>query len=264
MKTSIVVRKTNERTSDFCVELLRQAFPVQQVEVLQYRPFSVALERSLEFGMDRKCDFLLCIDADVLVAPKQITQLTEQLARLPENVIELQGLIHDGLLKIYRPAGHHLYRGSALATLLKTLRQRSNDIRPEFTMLQTAAKDHLYWQQCDLKVGLHDYAQSKSDIKRKVLFHSIKHQEAYQHAIKAGLFSKQDTNHAYTVEDFLDASHYDKFSNDDDEVQTPLDEDEKAKLFKLLNAITALEINEDIQKTLFPTERWNKLRDGSD
>ena len=264
MSLSIAIRSAGERTGELCEKLLAEGFADSPRRLVEESPFSLALRRSLALGLDLKRDYHLCVDADVLVSVPGVLKLIDALAKQPEHVCEVQGLIHDGIFQVWRPAGHHLYRSSCLPELLRVLKEEPTEVRPEFHMLCRAGDRGLRWLQTSVRVGLHDHAQWRRDTFRKLCFHRLKHAEAFQLA-QAGEGWKDFRGQlaaAPTLDfaDYLNSTRFDFISKDIRETREALGEAEEAKLRARLNALSGLPVAPRIQKVLFPESKWDRLR----
>src|SRR5688500_11028606 len=92
---SVVVRSADERTTDLCSSLLKDFFSGQFIHVLKTSPFSKAIVESWRIGIEAKKEWVLCIDADVLISPHGMQNLLEKADGLPPDTFEIQGLVLD-------------------------------------------------------------------------------------------------------------------------------------------------------------------------
>lgn len=169
MKVIAVIRSNGERTRELCSDLVRQQI---EAEVLSIAPFTDAVKRCFEIGIEQKADWLLTIDADVLVFPTAVDSLIELARRVPRQVFHFQGMIQDRLSKKPRPAGHRMYRGSHLERLLPLVEEH---IRVEANLIQKYRKTGFSHYGATEVIGKHDYEQWYRDLYRKAAVHSVKH-----------------------------------------------------------------------------------------
>lgn len=172
---TIVIRSVGERTKAACYHLLAQQIPMQNIVVVQESPFTAAIARTFEIGLERGLPWTLCIDADVLVRPEAVIELLSIAQQTDENVFEIQGNVLDKFFCMLRPAGNHLYRTNLLAEGLKHIPAEGVSLRPETYLLRQMAAQGYPWIQEDLAVGLHDYEQYYRDVYRKAFLHAAKH-----------------------------------------------------------------------------------------
>jgi len=66
----VIIRSAGERTMHLCKQLIiEQGVSADNLSVVNEAPFSAALKKSFELGMERGLKWTLCIDADVLLRP---------------------------------------------------------------------------------------------------------------------------------------------------------------------------------------------------
>lgn len=172
----IVIRSCGERTTEACRKLvLYQGIPPEQVVIVQEAPFTRALKRSFELGIERNLRWTLCVDADVLLRPGAIHQMLSLAEEQPDNVCETQGQMLDKLFATVRPGGVHLYRTSLLPQALALIPGEGENIRPEHGTLQRMKALGYPWVEVPYVVGLHDYEQYHRDIYRKCFVQAHKH-----------------------------------------------------------------------------------------
>lgn len=174
----VIVRSVGERTTDACIRLAQQQTSADQVVCVNAHPFSEALRRSLEMGLDAGQRWTLCLDADVLLGPAAIPNIIKEAEALPENTFLVEGRFADKLLGHFREGGIHLYRTSLLATALSEVEFRPDVVRPETHMKRQMAQLGHGFVFGDTLIGLHDYEQFYVDIFRKALVHNVKYSDA--------------------------------------------------------------------------------------
>lgn len=174
----VVIRSSNERTEAVCEYLVKQQVKENNVVTVHERPFSHALRRSLEIGIDAGLDWTLCVDADLLVAQDAIGQLIEELSSYPETVLGGHGIILDKFYGGTKHAGPHLYRTSLLDKMLQAIPDASVDLRPEtYAKSVVSARGHS-WIQLRHIAAIHDFEQYYSDIYRTMIVRANKSREA--------------------------------------------------------------------------------------
>lgn len=175
MDVSIVVRSASERTADLCMASLKQALPNSPVHRIEVAPFSAAVKEGWKVGLAQGTQWILCIDADVIVSPEGLRDLISCAERQDSSVFEVQGLILDKFIPVYRPAGNHLYRAALVERAMNLIPEEGTSLRPESDMLKRMSDAGFPWVQCSSVVGLHDYGQLYNDIYRKCFLHARKH-----------------------------------------------------------------------------------------
>lgn len=171
----VVVRTAGERTFEACRALLLRQVPEQTVHVVDERPFEAALRRCYQIGIESGAEWMLTVDADVLVRDGAARELLGVAEQLPERYVQVEGRIHDKLKGGYREAGHRVYRVKHLAKALAAVPAPGEEIRPEFaTLLRLSRLGHPSLK-CETVFGIHDYEQFYRDLYRKALVHGQKH-----------------------------------------------------------------------------------------
>lgn len=171
---TVVVRSVGERTQDICWKLIAEQVPEENIVVINEQPFSAAITKTFQIGIERNRLWTLCIDADVMLREEAIVELLAVAQQLDDKVFEIQGNV---LCKFYggpRQAGNHLYRTSLLAKALQCI-PSDEVLRPETTTILQMASLGFPWIRKEIVVGLHDYEQYYRDIYRKAFIFAHKH-----------------------------------------------------------------------------------------
>lgn len=175
-RASIIIRSSGERTGQLCKQLvLEQGVPPENLVVLKEAPFSVALKKSFETGIERGLKWTLCNDADVLLRPGAVETMLNLAQQQDEQVCEIQGFILDKFIGGPRNGGMHLYRTSLLPKALEKIPPEESNVRPEFQTLQGLAAIGYPYKTIPFLVGIHDFEQYYLDIFRKCFIHAHKH-----------------------------------------------------------------------------------------
>jgi len=173
---TVIIRSVGERTEALCKKLiLEQGVPEENLVIVKEAPFSAAMKKSFQIGIERELPWTLCIDADVLLSPNSIQQLINFGKTQENNVCEIQGMVLDKFFGGPRPAGNHLYRTLLLKKVLKNIPTEGLNVRPEYYTLNKMKKNGFPWYNVSLLVGLHDFEQYNQDIFRKSFVQAHKH-----------------------------------------------------------------------------------------
>lgn len=171
--TTFVLRSAGERTKGLAMELLQRAG--SPVEVIEVTPFSAAIKRTLEVGIENHSDWVMCIDADVLIRKEGVEELLSLAEKADEKIFEIQGLVLDKFFPIKRPAGNHLFRVKHAKEAISLIPTEGMSLRPESDMIKAMIERGYAMQQSPVQVGLHDYEQYFKDIYRKCFLQAKKH-----------------------------------------------------------------------------------------
>ena len=192
---TVVIRGAHERTEVVCFELVKEQFPAERIILIHERPFTTALRRSFEIGIERGMEWTLCLDADVLIRQRAISDLLEAVSALPADTLGGSGYVFDKLRDGRRPGGLHLYRTSLLPHALSFIPAPSSALRPETHVKQCMESSGHPWKLLDMTLGLHDFEQFYSDIFRKALVRARKSSSLNETMLrKALLQAKSDTD----------------------------------------------------------------------
>jgi hypothetical protein len=176
-RVAVIVRAAGERTEAHCAARIKQQIAEDRVVVLHESPFSQAVYRAFEIGVEYGLEWTLCIDADVLVGGSAIADLIQQAESQPtrDQLFAFQGQVWDRLLNRPRTGGLHLYQTRHLATALQTVEFAPDAIRPEAHVKYQMQSRGYHIQKIPLIVGLHDFEQYFKDIYRKTFVHARRH-----------------------------------------------------------------------------------------
>lgn len=155
-----VIRSQGERTAAQCERLVRRQF--ESVHVLSISPFADAVRECLRIGIESGADWLVTVDADVLIAPDYWQRIQPHLSGwhvLGKMDCKLGGL---------RAGGVRAWRTDSLADALPMV---TDCVRPESALCHAVGG----WSEVDVITGRHDYEQFYRDLYRKGAAHRVKH-----------------------------------------------------------------------------------------
>jgi hypothetical protein len=170
-----VIRSAGERTELICLQLLGQQLAEDQIRVVREVPFERALLSCYEIGINSGSDWLLTLDADVLLLPNAVECLIAEAQKMPGNFCQVEGFIFDNIFRCWRPAGNRVYRVAHLPQAIRAVPPPGAEIRPERAVLQAMAWRGHPSRRVALRVGLHDFEQYYRDLYRKAYVHAQKH-----------------------------------------------------------------------------------------
>ena len=171
----VVIRTAGERTFAACKFLVLKQVPEHCLYIVNERPFEAALRRCYRIGMESGAQWMITLDADVLLREDAIKGLLSEAASMPENHFQIEGMILDKLTHRFRWAGYRCYRVKHLKAALSLIPPDRAEIRPEFTTLETMAARGYPYQSSRKIYGVHDFEQYYRDTYRKAFVHANKH-----------------------------------------------------------------------------------------
>jgi hypothetical protein len=198
----VIIRAAGERTMHLCKQLIiEQGVSADNLSSVNEAPFSAALKKSFELGLERGLKWTLCIDADVLLRPGAVETMLHLAEQQDEEICVIQVFILDKFIGGPRNAGVHLYRTSLLSKALEKIPPEGLNIRPEFHTLQAMAAIGYPYKTVPYLVGTHDFEQYYRDIFRKCFIHAHKHTDLSE------LFLSFWREKAITDKDYVVALH---------------------------------------------------------
>ena len=171
---AVIIRSVGERTEALCTHLVKQQVPESHVVVIHERPFSQAVRRSFEIGLDFGLDWTLCVDADLLVRDNAINRLVTSIEWNNESALGGNGCLIDKLMGYKRNAGPHLYRTFLLEEALNLIPSSEVTLRPEAYLHAVMAERRHPWIQIKDTLSLHAYEQYYRDIYRVMVVRTQK------------------------------------------------------------------------------------------
>jgi len=178
-----IIRSAGERTQDLCYELLCAQVPSENIFIIKEYPFTKALQKTLEIGIESGRRWTLCVDADMLLRTNAVSILLDKAKATGDKVLQVQGNLFDKLLCRPRKAGPHLYRTPQLPKALQYIPAEGLAVRPETFMSEHLASLGFPSVWINQTTGLHDFEQFFRDIYRKAIAHSHKHEKDVQHLL---------------------------------------------------------------------------------
>src|SRR5690625_7898401 len=95
----VIIRAAGERTEGLCKKLiLDQGVQSDKIHLIHEVPFSAALRKSYEIGIESGCRWTLCVDADLLLRPGSISEIITQDVTKHQNIADRRGRVVDRCL----------------------------------------------------------------------------------------------------------------------------------------------------------------------
>jgi hypothetical protein len=170
-----VLRSAGERSKELCYRLLCDQLPPENIIIIEEYPFTRALRKSFEIGIELRRSWTLCVDADMLLRQNGVKALLD-LAREGDSLTcQVQGNLFDKLLGKPRRAGPRLYRTSLLPRALACIPADGAAQRPETNVRDEMALLGYRSIYKKITIGVHDFEQYYRDLYRKAFLHAHKH-----------------------------------------------------------------------------------------
>lgn len=196
---AVIIRHCGERTLDICQQLVKEQVQGENITVISEIPFSNAVRKTFEIGMDFHLPWTIAIDADVLISKNAIAEMIESASVFDHRTFKFTAKVGDKLFLKPRQGGIHLYRTSYLDTALKMF-PGEEFIRPETHIAEMLSQEkNLQNPVFELIIGIHDYEQWYRDIYRKAFVHANKHGKNYVESFLRNWAKKMDDDLDYKV-----------------------------------------------------------------
>lgn len=160
-----VIRSQGERTESVCAKLVKSQF--ENTHVIHVSPFADAVRECFRIGLESGAEWLVTVDADVLIAADYREKISEELKGF--SGWQVLGHIDDKLFGGTRIGGVRAYRVAAIPALLPAIRDGVLRVESQLCM------EHPGWRLSSLVTGRHDYEQYYRDLYRKGAAHRVKH-----------------------------------------------------------------------------------------
>lgn len=186
---TVVVRAAHERTEELCVRTVVKQLPSSnQLTVLHERPFSKAVQRTLEIGIEAKRPWLIAIDADIIPLDDVVARIREICGKMADHAFVATPLFLCHMVGGFATRGLHCYRASLLPRAYALLGGIESGYRPE-SNIHDAMVHRGYTRECYAKIcGLHEYQQSALHIYLKAMLRYRK--DEYREQIRASLIAR--------------------------------------------------------------------------
>lgn len=153
-----IVRSAGERTAEACTGLIAAQSGVAPTVVREI-PFSRAVRRTMEIGRESGAEWVIAVDADVLVLGDFSDRIRGMCDRVPGDTFCATALVLCRIVGGLVFRGVHLYRASLMDEACTLLDATDPELRPE-TAVQLAMASRGYPKRyLAHAVGVHDYEQ---------------------------------------------------------------------------------------------------------
>lgn len=227
-----VVRTIGERTEEVCVKLVhRQKEEKEKISILNENTHVDAIEKTFMLGLRSEADWLVAIDADMLLLPGGVSEMRKEVKSCDENVFVAYPAVYDKLYSIRR-WGVSLYRVSMLEELYDAFKELKNNhhLKIEGGAIKEVAKGKSEIFYSRKVVALHDFHQYYRDLYRKVYLNTVRNPGFNKKAEKnLAKISRLDADYLVMLQALKDAKN------------------EKRKLANSVNDFASTELSERIE-----------------
>lgn len=171
-----VVRTIGERTEEVCVELVRrQKGENEKLSILTENTHVDAIDKTFMLGLRSDAEWLVAIDADMLLLPNGVSVMREEIKSCDANVFVAYPAVYDKLYSMRR-WGVTLYRTSMLEELYDVFKELKNKhhLKIEGGAIKEVAKREKEIFLSRKVVAIHDFYQYYRDLYRKVYLNTIR------------------------------------------------------------------------------------------
>jgi len=201
----VIVRSADEATQMLCQQLIENEVSKENIAVVREVPFSRAVRKTFELGLESDKKWTLAVDADILLRENAIKDMVNWAEQCEDYFFELQGRVFDKFFCTPRPGGPHLYRTEYLEKAISFIPGDPNHLRPESYTYHKMAETGLHFYH-DLEVyGIHDFFQYYRDIHRKCFVHASKHGQYLEYFLTQWTArANDDTDYVFAIKGILD------------------------------------------------------------
>jgi len=172
--TCVVIRSAGERTEELCRYLAAQQVPEENVVVIHEHPFSRAVLKSFEVGLDFGLPWTICLDADVVLRQGAISEMVALATTQDPTtfLVEMQTL--DKFTGGPQNRGAYVYRTALLDRARQFVPSDEQTMRAGTFVTRKMNAIGCSFVITDLLLGVHEYEQYYRDIYAKKLFRARK------------------------------------------------------------------------------------------
>jgi len=174
-----VVRTVGERTEEVCVELVnRQKSENEKLHVLRENTHAKAVESTISVGLESGADWLVAIDADMLLTDGSIKSIRNEIQACSDSIAVIHPAVVDKMYRMRR-WGLTVYRKAALEELNKMfqeikLRQNTKIESAAIKALGENKQRQVYFSR--EVAAVHDFYQYYKDLYRKAYLNVSRNQ----------------------------------------------------------------------------------------
>jgi len=215
---AVVIRSSGERTEALCKKLIAEQVAQKNIFLVKgEKPFSNALERMFQIGIECNLPWTIAVDADLLVSENGISSIIAIAENRHDNFFEINAQMLDKFFGGPKDGGLHLFRTSLLDLAITQIPAEGFSMRPESFVIDRMQSLGYPQIKDDIVLVMHDYEQYYRDIYRKAFFHGKKHIRFFHNSLLPfwERLSKVDPDYRVAIWGFRASQAFDSKINAD-------------------------------------------------
>lgn len=172
-----VIRTVGERTEGVCIELVnRQKDEHEVLHVLREKTHADAVERTIRIGLESKAEWLVAIDADMLLLPGSMSTIRKEIRSCSDDTAIIHPAVVDKLYRMRR-WGLTVYRKSILEELhdeFQIIRKKQHLKIEGAAIKELSRKKHREVIFSRNVTAIHDFYQYYRDLYRKAYLNTLR------------------------------------------------------------------------------------------
>lgn len=207
-----IIRSIGERTEEVCAELVDlQRQPCEKVTILREPTHARAIGKTIATGMKSSAEWVIVLDADMLLLPGGMSQVRKELALCDASVFFLDAAVFDKLFRIKR-VGVKAYRRATLGKIYEVFNEIKDEpnLKIEKAMLKRFRERNreLTMAFPESTVALHDFHQYYKDLYRKTYLYATRTPAWNKGARKLwGKWANKDSDYLVMLKGLEDAQN---------------------------------------------------------
>lgn len=181
----VVIRSAGERTERACIDIaLSQLSNASNLKVVKGLPFGEAHEESIRLAIESQSQWVLFLDADVLLKPDAIETMLLEARKIDQPFFQYNFRVLDRGFS-GESYGIHFYSTQYMKNAFEIQRQVKGLQRPEYsTCKEVARRFGIPSISSTITTGLHGYEQFFVDLYRTAFVRSVKYQRHIDFLLK--------------------------------------------------------------------------------
>lgn len=203
-----VIRTIGERTEEVCIELVRREKSLnEKMSIVREQTHVDAVDKTFLLGLQSEADWLVLIDADMLLLPGCMQEIRDEIVSLNENTVVMFPAVFDKLYSMRR-WGVTIYRVSMIEEVYTAFQQARSQhhLKIEGKAIKEVASGQMEIFHSRKVVAIHDFHQYYKDLYRKIYLNAIRN-PGYNERAKSywNKMSREDADYLVMLKAMEDA-----------------------------------------------------------